>query len=283
MSWRNTTGTAYCGSSEIVSFCFDPLRGSEMELLAEPAAIRPKVRPRMASYRHILIIDDDRETRATLAAGLEAHGFRVTTAGSTAGMQRALERTRIDLVIVALRPGEEDGLRICRTLRAHGEQPFIVLAQRADEVDRIVGLEMGADDFLDRSTSQRELLARMRNILRRTQAALAPTARGQRYRFDGWQLDLVARALSAPDGSAAPLRNSEYRVLSSLLAHGNRVVSRSKLIELARGRDANPFDRSIDVRISRLRQVLGDDAREPRIIKTVHGEGYVIGVPVERA
>jgi two-component system OmpR family response regulator len=163
--------------------------------------------------------------------------------------------------------------------------PFIIVARRADEVDRIVGLEMGADDFLSKPANPRELLARMRNILRRATGAASAThtTRARLFRFAGWQLDSVARELAAPDGRPVALRNSEYRVLSSLLAHGNRVVSRSKLIELARGRDAGPFDRSIDVRISRLRQVLGDDARQPRIIKTVHGEGYVIGVPVERA
>jgi two-component system OmpR family response regulator len=124
----------------------------------------------------------------------------------------------------------------------------------------------------------------MRNIMRRAgHSAAAPATRARLYRFGGWQLDIVARELSDPHGQLAALRNAEYRVLASLLAHGNRVVSRGKLIELARGRDAGPFDRSIDVRISRLRQVLGDDARVPRIIKTVHGEGYVIGVLVERA
>jgi two-component system OmpR family response regulator len=130
----------------------------------------------------------------------------------------------------------------------------------------------------------RELLARLRNILRRAGAGAAPSpSRARLFHFGGWRLDIVARQLWKPDGQPAALRTSEYRVLASLLAHGNRVVSRLKLIELARGRDPHPFDRSIDVRISRLREVLGDDARGPRIIKTVHGEGYVIGVPVERA
>ena len=142
---------------------------------------------------------------------------------------------------------------------------------------------MGADDYLVKPVNPRERLARLRNILRRVGAGAAPaTARARLYRFGGWSLDSVARQLWNPDGRPTALRSSEYRVLSSLLAHGNRVVSRLKLIELARGRDAQPFDRSIDVRISRLRQVLGDEARGPRIIKTVHGEGYVIGVPVDR-
>jgi two-component system OmpR family response regulator len=159
----------------------------------------------------------------------------------------------------------------------------IILDRGGDEVDRILGLEMGADDYLEKPVNPREILARIRNLLRRAQSAPAIAAgRARLYRFGGWQLDIVARELCRPSGELALLRSSEYRVLASLLAHGNRVVSRHKLIELARGPDADPFDRSVDVRISRLRQILGDDARLPRIIKTVHGEGYVIGVLVER-
>ena len=238
----------------------------------------------MTTQKHILIVDEDREARTALAGHLERLGYRVTTASSGGGMLRALERARIDLVMLDVHFSEEDGLRLCRSLRAASDAPFIILARRDDEVDRILGLEMGADDYLAKPVNFRELLARIRNILRRTNpSSAAPATRARLFRFGGWQLDSVARELSDPQGQRAMLRNSEYRVLSSLLAHGNRVVSRGKLIELARGRDAGPFDRSIDVRISRLRQVLGDDARGPRIIKTVHGEGYVIGVPVERA
>ena len=237
----------------------------------------------MQDRKHVLIVDEDAQSRSRLASHLEQQGFRVTTAGNGNGMQRALERARIDLVLLGAPPGDDDGLKMCRNLRASTDVPVIMLARRADEVDRIVGLEMGADDFLVKSVNPRELLARIRNLLRRTGAAAAPTPRGRLFRFGGWQLDVVARELCDPEGRLQPLRNSEYRVLSSLLAHGNRVVSRVKLIELARGRDAAPFDRSIDVRISRLRQIVGDDARVPRIIKTVHGEGYVIGVLVERA
>jgi len=237
----------------------------------------------MATQKHVLIIDEDREARASLAAHLEQSGYRITTASNGGGMQRALERARIDLVVLDVNLGEDDGLRLCRSLRAGGDLPFIIVARRADEVDRILGLEMGADDYLAKPVNSRELLARMRNILRRVNGNAPAATRTRLFRFGGWQLDSVARELCDPQGQRANLRNSEYRVLASLLAHGNRVVSRGKLIELARGRDAGPFDRSIDVRISRLRQVLGDDARLPRIIKTVHGEGYVIGVSVERA
>jgi two-component system OmpR family response regulator len=236
----------------------------------------------MANHRHVLICDEDRETRSSLAACLEQHGYRVTATGGGA-LARAMERARIDCVLLGLQAGEEDSLRMVRTLRASSDVPLLVLAPRGDDVDRIVALEMGADDYIVKPANPREVVARLRNILRRSgPAPQVSTTRVRLFRFGGWQLDIVARQLSDPAGQAATLRNSEYRVLASLLAHGNRVVSRHKLIELARGRDALPFDRSIDVRISRLRQVLGDDARVPRIIKTVHGEGYVIGVPVER-
>jgi two-component system, OmpR family, response regulator len=252
-----------------------------MELFARLVAMRLKA-DRMTSSKHVLIVDEDREARSALAGHLEDQGYRVTAASGGAGMQRALERARIDLVLIDLQLGGEDGLRQARVLR--NEVPFIILARRNDEVDRIVSLEMGADDFLAKPVNPRELLARMRNILRRINGAgPAPATRARLFHFGGWRLDIVARQLTDPQGKAAALRNAEYRVLSSLLAHGNRVVARTRLMELSRGRAAGPFDRSIDVRISRLRQVLGDDAREPRIIKTVHGEGYVIGVLVERA
>jgi len=234
--------------------------------------------------KHVLVVDADREARTALASHLERNGYRVTTASTGLGLQRALERTRVDLVVLDVLMGDDDGLRTCRSLLATSDVPVILVTHRSDEVDRIVGLEMGADDYLVKPLNYREMIARIRNLMRRVNgSAREPaTPRSRLYRFGGWQLDIVARELSDPHGKPKPLRSSEYRVLASLLAHGNRVVSRGRLIELARGRDADPFDRSIDVRISRLRAILGDDARGPRIIKTVHGEGYVIGVLVER-
>jgi len=234
--------------------------------------------------KHILIVDEDREARGALAGHLERSGYRITTATTGIALQRALDRSRVDLVVLDVTMGDDEGLRLCRSLLANSDVPVILVTRRADDVDRIVGLEMGADDYLVKPLNYREMVARIRNLLRRVNGhAREPAApRSRLYRFGGWQLDIVARELCDPHGKHKPLRSSEYRVLASLLAHGNRVVSRGRLIELARGRDADPFDRSIDVRISRLRQILGDDARGPRIIKTVHGEGYVIGVVVER-
>ena len=233
-----------------------------------------------------MIVDEDREARGALAAHLERHGYRVTAASTGTSLQRALDRTRIDLVVLDVLMGDDDDLRTCRSLLATSDVPVILVTHRADEVDRIVGLEMGADDYLVKPLNHREMLARIRNVLRRANGQARepePASRARVYRFGGWQLDIVARELSDPHGRQLQLRSSEYRVLSSLLAHGNRVVSRLKLIELAHSRDGGPLDRSIDVCISRLRQVLRDAARGSRIIKTVHGEGYVIGVPVERA
>jgi two-component system OmpR family response regulator len=235
---------------------------------------------RMTTRRHVLICDEDRESRSLLATELERHGYRVGFAGMGT-LLRALERARIDVVVLGL--PEEDAMRLCRDLRVQSDLPLLLIAARADELARIVALELGADDYLVKPVNPREIVARIRNLLRRSVAAAhVPAGRTRLFRFGDWQLDLVARQLRDPAGQAAALRNSEFRLLATLLAHGNRVVSRLKLIELARGCDALPFDRSIDVRISRLRQVLGDDGRQPRIIKTVHGEGYVIGVPVER-
>src|SRR5687767_5909567 len=180
-------------------------------------------------------------------------------------------------------PGE-DGVTLCRELRAHSQVPVLMLTALAEEVDRIVGLEVGADDYLAKPFSPRELVGRIKAILRRTaympREPGADAAKG--YSFGEWRLDTTARTLTHVDGTEIALGGAEFRLLSVLLAHPKRVLSRVQLMELLRGRDIDPFDRSIDVRISRLRQTLRDDARAPTIIKTIYGEGYVIGVPVEQ-
>ena len=237
----------------------------------------------MADRPHLLIVDDDREIRSLLSQYLERNEFRTTAVADGREMRRVLDRAVVDLIVLDLMLPGEDGLALCRELRTHSQIPVIMLTARGEDVDRIVGLEVGADDYLPKPFNPRELLVRIRAVLRR--AAHAPRdpnpqqIRG--FAFGGWRLDTTRRTLTDASGKDVALSGAEYRLLAVLLSAGNRVLSRAQLTELLRGREADPFDRSIDVRVSRLRQILGDDARAPQIIKTVYGEGYVIGVPVE--
>ena len=231
---------------------------------------------------HLLIVDDDREIRGLLAQYLEKHEFRTTAVPDGKEMRRVLERSHVDLLVLDVMLPGEDGLSLCRELRGRSQLPIIMLTARGEDVDRIVGLELGADDYVAKPFNPRELLGRIKAVLRRS--AHAPrdpspeTVRG--FSFGGWRLDTVTRTLTSSEGRELALSGAEYRLLAVLLGAGNRVLTRAQLTELLRGRDADPFDRSIDVRVSRLRQILGDDARAPQIIKTVYGEGYVIGVNV---
>ena len=231
---------------------------------------------------HILVVDDDAEIRKLLGEYLQRNGFRVSLATDGREMRRLLEGSTPDVVVLDLMLPGDSGLALCRDLRAASSLPVIMLTARAEEVDRIVGLEMGADDYLAKPFSPRELLARIKSILRRTRTL--PPARGgsHRLRFAGWTLDLAARQLVAPDGVVVSLSGAEYRLLTVFVEHPNRVLDRNQLMDLTVGRDGTPFDRSIDVQVSRLRVRLRDDAREPRIIKTVRSEGYVLAAAVER-
>jgi two-component system OmpR family response regulator len=237
----------------------------------------------MADRPHLLIVDDDREIRSLLSQYLEKNDFRTTAVADGREMRRVLDRSAVDLIVLDLMLPGEDGLTLCRELRTHSQIPIIMLTARGEDVDRIVGIEVGADDYLPKPFNPRELLVRIRAVLRR--ASNTPrdpnpqVIRG--FSFAGWKLDTARRTLTDATGKDVLLSGAEYRLLAVLLSAGNRVLSRAQLTELLRGREADPFDRSIDVRVSRLRQLLGDDARAPQIIKTVYGEGYVIGVPVE--
>jgi len=237
----------------------------------------------MNERAHLLIVDDDREIRSLLSQYLEKHEFRTTAVPDGREMRRAMERARIDLVVLDLMLPGEDGLSICRDVRSRSQVPIIMLTARGEDVDRIVGLELGADDYMPKPFNPRELLVRIKAVLRR--AAHAPRDPSpdavRSFSFGSWRLDTTTRTLSDSAGKQVALSGAEYRLLAVLLASGNRVLSRAQLTELLRGREADPFDRSIDVRVSRLRQILGDDARAPQIIKTVYGEGYVVGVPVQ--
>ena len=233
---------------------------------------------------HILIVDDDAEIRLLLSRYLEKNGLQTSTAPDGRAMWRALDEISFDLVVLDLMLPGDDGLTLCRKLRAKSDIPVIMLTARGEETDRIVGLEMGADDYLAKPFSARELLARIKVILRRVRS-LPPNLRpddATQLHFADWVLDTVARQLVAPDQGVTPLSGAEYRLLRVLLDHPNRVLSRDQLMDLTQGRDAGPLDRSIDVQISRLRHRLGDESREPQLIKTVRGEGYVLAASVRK-
>ncbi|MDB5774421.1 MAG: DNA-binding response regulator [Herbaspirillum sp.] len=236
----------------------------------------------MENTAHILVVDDDREIRTLLAEYLDANGFRTLVASNGAEMHQTLAQSKIDLIVLDLTLPGEDGLTLCRNLRAQSNIPVVMLTARGEALDRILGLEMGADDYLTKPFEPRELFARIRSVLRRTQA-LPPNMNGnaaQQMHFAGWTLDLNARHLLNPGGVVVALSGAEFRMLKIFLEHPNRVLNRDQLLELTQGREADPFDRSIDIQISRLRQKLGEDARTPAIIKTVRNEGYVLAATV---
>jgi len=232
---------------------------------------------------HILIVDDDQELRTLLCDYLQKNGYRVSAVADGRGMWNALGSGQVDLVILDVMLPGEDGFVLCRNLRARGAWPVIMLTAKGEDTDRIVGLELGADDYLPKPFNPRELLARIKVVLRRHRAVptnLQPK-RARSLRFAGWTLDLSARNLVSPQQIVVELSGAEFRLLRIFLTHPNRVLSRDQLMDLTVGRDADPFDRSLDVQVSRLRQRLGDDAREPAIIKTVRAEGYLLAANVE--
>ena len=235
---------------------------------------------------NILIVDDDPGIRRLLVDYLERNGFTALSARDGREMWQLLERHTIDLIVLDLMLPDTDGLTLCRDLRGKpptAAMPVLMLTARGEETDRIIGIEMGADDYLIKPFNPRELLARIKTILRRTRI-LPPNLRPETTRclcFAGWCLDTATRVLTAPDGVVTPLSGGEFRLLRIMLEHPNRVLNRDQLIEMIHGREAEAYDRAIDVQISRLRQRLRDDSREPELIKTVRGEGYVLAATVE--
>lgn len=237
----------------------------------------------MSNQDHILVVDDDREIRTLLGDYLQKNGYRTTAVADGKAMWNALNAGRVDLVILDVMLPGDDGFVLCRNLRARGDVPVVMLTAKGEDTDRIVGLELGADDYLAKPFNPRELLARIKSVLRRHRTIpgnlqAEPT---RALRFAGWTLDLAARNLISPDEVVVALSGAEFRLLRVLLSYPNRVLSRDQLMDLTVGREADPLDRSVDVQVSRLRQRLGDDAREPVIIKTVRGEGYVLAAQVE--
>ena len=236
----------------------------------------------MDALDHILVVDDDAEIRALLGEYLRKNGYKATAVPDGKAMWIALSRGKVDLIVLDLMLPGDDGLTLCRKLRSDSDTPVIMLTARGEETDRIVGLEMGADDYLAKPFSPRELLARIKSVLRRTRSLprnlraddTQPAFCGLEPRCD------CAPALSA-DGVVTSLSGAEYELLRIFLSHPSHVLTRDQLMLLAKGHEADPLDRSIDIQVSRLRHRLGDDSADPQIIKTVRGEGYVLAVPVE--
>jgi two-component system, OmpR family, response regulator len=239
----------------------------------------------METLPHILIIDDDREIRDLLARFLERNRFRVSTARDGREARRAWSNGHYQLVVLDLMLPGESGLDLARWLRSQGNVPIIMLTAMGDETDRIIGLELGADDYVPKPFNPRELMARMRAVMRRTteRDEKRDTADARFLRFAGWTLEPLRRRLLNPAGAEVPLTGGEYELLVALLERANRVLTRDMLLDLLRGRQAGPFDRAIDVAISRLRRKLEDDGRNAQVIKTVRGGGYVLAADVERA
>ncbi|GBG12519.1 two-component system [Novimethylophilus kurashikiensis] len=237
----------------------------------------------MNSQPNILIVDDDPDIRMLLAEYLENNGCLTTTAPDGEGMWRALGEHAVDLIVLDLNLPGKDGLTLCRELRVKSDIPVIMLTARDATLDRIVGLEMGADDYLGKPFEPRELLSRIRTVLRRIQAPREQqAAEPEQLRFAGWTLDLTARHLINPQGVIVSLSSAEFRLLKIFATHPNHVLNRDQILNMTQGRDADPFDRSIDLQVSRLRQKLGEDARTPQLIKTVRNEGYVLAAQVSR-
>lgn len=231
---------------------------------------------------HILVVDDHREIREPLAKYLDKHGFRISAAENAAVARRLLRQNAIDLVVLDIMMPGEDGLSLCRSLREDGGLPVILLTAMAEETDRVVGLELGADDYLTKPFNPRELVARIKAVLRRAQSLPHESRRleGEVIGFERWRLKVQQRELMGPDEVAVPLSTAEFQLLSAFLSHPNRVLSRDQLLDLTQGRGGRVFDRSIDNQVSRLRKKIEADPKNPALIKTVWGGGYSFAAEV---
>ena len=236
----------------------------------------------MKNKPHILVVDDDREIRDLVQRFLRKHDYRITTAGEGQEMRKVLQSGHFDLIVLDLMLPGEDGLSLCRWVRSTSSLPVIMLTAMADDTDRIIGLEMGADDYLPKPFNPRELLARIRAVLRRveTEGPNRYTATQRILLFEGWRLNTARRELFRPDGNLVPLTSGEFDLLLALAERPRRVLTRDQLLDLTRGREVIPFDRSIDVQVSRLRRKIEDDPAEPARIKTVRGGGYLFSPTV---
>lgn len=239
----------------------------------------------MQVAQHIAIVDDNRDIRDLVAQYLSQHDYRVTALDGGAALKRLVEKTPPDLIVLDIMMPGEDGLSICRELRKSSAIPVIFLTAMTEDTDRIIGLELGADDYLIKPFNPRELLARIRAVLRRggfaAAAQVPPVVTAKVVRFDQWQLDMGRQELQGPDGVDVPLSTAEFRLLKVLIENPMIVLSREKLLDLTIGRNADPFDRSIDNQVSRLRKKIEPDPKSPSIIKTHWGGGYSLTTIVE--
>lgn len=240
----------------------------------------------MHNKQHILVVDDDPQIGDLIRDYLEQHGYRVSTAKNGVEMQRILKSTQVDLVVLDIMLPGEDGITLCRKLRETSDVLIIMLSAVGEEADRVIGLEIGADDYLAKPFSPRELLARIKALMRRTTGKLAQSRKASHLVhmpnlcFLDWQLDRNRRRLLAPDGVTVPLSGGEYELLLAFLEHPKRVLSRDQLLDITRGRQSGPFDRAIDVQVARLRKKIEADSKSPKIIITVRGGGYQFDVDV---
>lgn len=235
---------------------------------------------------HLLVVDDDTEIVSILSRYFGANGFRVSVAGDGAQMRQVLGTETIDVVMLDLGLPGEDGFSLTRHLREHWHGPIIIVTGRGESVDRVVGLELGADDYVTKPFDLRELLARVRSVLRRAVASPAKTSPkpdvSRRFRFDGYVLDVASHSLHGPEGEPIALTSGEFSLLRVLVEHANQVLTRDQLMTHIHGRDAGPFDRSIDVQIGRLRRKIELDPALPQRIKSIRGTGYLFSPNVQR-
>lgn len=232
---------------------------------------------------HIIVVEDDPVTRTKLSAYFKAEGYRVSEAEDGEAMREIIAHDPADLLMIDIQLPGEDGLRLTREQRERSDVGIILVTGRSDAVDRIIGLEIGADDYVVKPFEQRELLARVKNLLRRVRASGPSRQQPPQMRiFNGWTLDLGSRTLLAADGSFVDLTRAEFKALALLTANPGKVLSRDRLLREIAQRDWDPTDRTVDVVIRRLRQKLHDDSRHPRLIVTSHGEGYLFSSPLEK-
>ena len=237
----------------------------------------------MANVPNILVVEDDRETRTLIAKYLRTNSCNVTTAADGREMEKVMADTRVDLLILDVMLPGEDGLSLCRKVRAESQLPIIMLTARGEDVDRILGLEMGADDYLPKPFNPRELLARINAVLRRQATALnaSATPNATALSFAGWQIDLRLRELRNPEGARVAMTSAEFDLLRAFVERSGRVLSRDSLLDLTQGRSAGSFERSIDVLVSRIRRKIEVDPQDAQMIKTVRSGGYVFTPTVE--